>query len=150
MNKINTFLVVALLLFSFGFVSAHSDETLLEAEHIIEEQTSCDELTDTQLAAIGDYYMEQTHPGEEHEYMDEMMGGEGSENLEAMHISMAYRFYCDESYDRAYTQDSMPMGNMMNYFGSPSSYTGFQWMPLSVAIIIVILIVLIALQTQKK
>ncbi len=155
MNKINlmVFLAIAFIVFSFASVPtilAHSDETLLEAEHLVEEQISCDELTNTQLAAIGDYYMEQMHPGEEHEYMDEMMGGEGSESLEAMHINMAYRFYCDGSYENSeygIAANNMPMMN--NYF-SNSSYMGFQWMPLSVAIILVLLVVLVALQVKKK
>lgn len=161
MNKINlTVLLIGMIVFSFAIplVSAHGDETFLNAEHIIAEQTPCNELTDGQLANIGDYYMEQMHPGEQHEYMDEVMGGEGSESLEAMHINMALAIYCgaDETEYRntGYGMRGMMSGAygpgmMQGYY--PNSYvTGFQWIPLSIAIIIVLLVILIALQIKKQ
>ncbi|KKK96461.1 hypothetical protein LCGC14_2662540 [marine sediment metagenome] len=50
----------------------------------------------------------------QHEWMDEMMGGEGSENLSAMHRLMGYRYLSD---DGGFI-GSMMMGGM---FGSGSS-----------------------------
>lgn len=49
---------------------------------------SCDKLTDDDFERIGDGLMESNHPGEAHENMDAMMGGEGSEALRQMHINM--------------------------------------------------------------
>src|SRR3989344_4038291 len=67
-----------------------------------------EKLTDEQLEAMGDYYMEQMHPGEAHEMMDQMMGGEGSDTLKQMHIQMAKRLYCNEDVG------GMMGGGMMN------------------------------------
>ena len=71
-------LLAGALIFGADKVSAHSDAEFAAAESIISHNTPCSELNDTQLEMIGDYYMEQIHPGEQHEYMDAMMGGEGS------------------------------------------------------------------------
>jgi len=80
-------------------------------------------LTEEQLEAIGDYYMEQMHPGEAHELMDKMMGGEGSESLRQMHVTMAKRLYCNEDaggmMGSGQTMGMMNMmgGNMMGMMG---------------------------------
>jgi putative membrane protein len=95
-----------ILLLSLAMASAHGEETFAEAEELIEIKIDCDQLTDDQLEAIGDYYMEQMHPGEAHEAMDEQMGGEGSASLRQMHINMARSFYCGEH--------DMMGSNMMN------------------------------------
>jgi len=87
---------------------------------------SCDKLSNEQLEAIGDYYMEQMHPGEAHEIMDNMMGGEGSESLKQVHINMARRIYCNENIYIGYGM--MGSGGMMNMMGRgmmgnyPASY----------------------------
>lgn len=89
-----------LALFAVSFVSAsgnHSVEQWEYAESIIEANTSCDELTEEQLELLGDYYMEQLHPGEMHTRMDQMMGGEGSESLRQAHMFMARRWYCGDA-----------------------------------------------------
>src|SRR3989338_9381974 len=86
-------LLLALLVSAFP-VLVHGEEDFTEAESIIEQKVPCENLSDDQLEKLGDYYMEQMHPGEAHELMDERMGGEGSESLKQMHISMGQRFYC--------------------------------------------------------
>jgi len=104
-------------------VNAHGEETFAEAEELIKQKIPCENLSDDQLEKIGDYYMEQMHPGEAHEAMDEMMGGEGSESLRQMHIRMAKSFYCGDS-------DSMSsgmMGMMMGDF-SINNKAGFGMM----------------------
>jgi hypothetical protein len=75
---------------------AHSEDIFNLAEEIIKEKVSCNQLTNGQLEAIGDYYMDQMHPGEAHKIMDKIMGGEGSEELRLMHIRIARNFYCGE------------------------------------------------------
>jgi len=85
-----------MLLLSVSLVSAH-EHNFAETKQLIDSGISCDKLTDEQLESIGDYYMEQMHPGEAHEMMDQMMGGEGSESLRQVHINMAKRLYCNEN-----------------------------------------------------
>jgi len=90
------FAILSIFVLSTFISLAHGEETFAEAEKLIESKISCDGLTEEQFEIIGDYYMEQMHPGEAHEQMDGMMGGEGSESLKQMHIRMAKSFYCGE------------------------------------------------------
>ena len=89
-----TIFYIIFILFSFSLALAH-EEDMVDAKKIIESGVSCDELTEEQLEHLGDYIMEQMHPGESHKIMDRMMGGEDSELLRQAHINMAYRFYCN-------------------------------------------------------
>jgi len=111
-TKIIMLMFGILFVLSLGLASAHEhnfDETKL----LIDSGISCDKLTDEQLESIGDYYMEQMHPGEAHEMMDQMMGGEGSDSLKQVHIQMAKRLYCNED-----VGGMMGGGNMMGMMGS--------------------------------
>jgi hypothetical protein len=109
-----------ILVFSMAFVLlslavfAHGTDTFAEAEEIILQKTECDQLSEDQLEKIGDYYMEQMHPGEAHEAMDELMGGEGSGTLSQMHIRMARAFYCGEHGEMSSGMMSMMMGKFNN------------------------------------
>ncbi len=98
--------IVFALLLAGSFVFAN--ENFEEAENLISSKISCAELTSEQFEVLGDYYMEQMHPGQSHELMDNMMGGEGSETLKQMHTSIAQRIYCNN-------QSVMMQGNMMGY-----------------------------------
>ena len=89
---------------------------IAEGRTLVESNVECAGLTDEQFESIGDYFMEQMHPGEAHEMMDEMMGGEGSEGLKQMHIQMAERLYCNE--DDGGMTNMMGSGGMMNMMGS--------------------------------
>ena len=112
------YFLIALL--SVGIVFSHAEEDFEEAKQIIESKIPCSQLTEDQLEHIGDYYMEQMHPGEAHELMDEMMGGEGSESLRQMHIALAKRLYCNDASGMInYGMMGMMMGGgMMNMAGS--------------------------------
>ncbi len=96
-----------LILLFIPIVLAHGEDTFDEAKELISSKVSCDQLNDEQLEMIGDYLMEQMHPGEQHENIDNALGGEGSENLGQTHIRMARMMYCGE-------MSSMKMSSMMN------------------------------------
>ena len=115
-KKIIPFLIFVLFL-NLSLISAN-ENNFNETKQLIDSGIGCDELTDEQLEAIGDYYMEQMHPGESHELMDQMMGGEGSESLKQVHINMAKRLYCNEDVG------GMMGGNMMGYGGMMGGNTG--------------------------
>ena len=99
-------LLSSMLLLSITLVYAHGNFN--ETKKLIDSGISCDKLTNEQLEAIGDYYMEQMHPGETHEMMHKMMGGEDSETTKLMHVNMAKSIYCGET-----NQGMMGMMNMM-------------------------------------
>ncbi len=111
MKKLLLFTIVVLLL-SMSIVYAHEHNSE-EAKQLIDSEVDCDELSNEQLESVGEYYMEQMHPGEAHELMDDMMGGEGSDSLKQMHIQMARRLYCNED-----VGGMMGLGGMMNMMGS--------------------------------
>ena len=123
-----TILILVIFLFGIAAVLAQEshDSEIEEGKKLVESRTSCDKLSDEQLEAIGDYYMEQMHPGEAHEIMDNMMGGEGSESLKQVHINMAKRLYCNDNVYIGYGM--MGSGGMMNMMGRgmmgsyPASY----------------------------
>ena len=85
---------IFLVLILMSFASAHTDDVLAHGEEIVTQNTPCQELSENELEAVGDYLMELMHPGEAHERMDEMHGGEGSESLKDMHLSIAQSRYC--------------------------------------------------------
>ncbi len=115
-------LVFGILLLNIFLVSANGDHKseIEEGKKLVESNIDCDELNDEQLEAIGEYYMEQMHPGEAHEAMHKMMGiEEGTEYHEQFHVNMAKMMYCGESgMMGSGMMGMMPMmmggGNMMN------------------------------------
>ena len=93
-------LVFGIFLLSISLVLANGDHQteIEEGKKLVDRGISCDKLTDEQLEAIGEYYMEQMHPGESHEAMHEMMGiEEGTEYHEQFHVNIAKMMYCGES-----------------------------------------------------
>lgn len=123
------------LLLNVGLVSAITPQEIDEAKTLIDSKVSCDTLTNEQLELIGEYYMEQMHPGESHELMHKMMGlEEGTEAEEQFHISMAKRLYCNEnSGGMMGSGGMMPMmnmmggGTMMGYGSGAMGSGGFGW-----------------------
>lgn len=91
-------LFLAILVIPF-FVFAHAEESH-SADEVLNEilasqgvsrvsQIDCSGVSDDQLDELGDAVMSLMHPdAEEHEVMDEMMGGEGSTSLRSAHILM--------------------------------------------------------------
>jgi len=129
MKKILVYVFMAVLV--LGFVLADAME-FAEAKKLIDAKTPCSKLTENQLEIIGDYLMEQMHPGEAHELMDRMMGGEGSESLRLMHIAMAKRIYCNDAsgmvsygmmgYDMMGAGKGISYGGMRNMMGYNFGY----------------------------
>ena len=92
-------IIIYFLVLILAIGVTYSAEDFTEAKKLIDAKTPCTSLTEDQLEDIGDYLMEQMHPGEAHELMDKMMGGEGSESLRLMHIAMTKRLYCNDLTD---------------------------------------------------
>ena len=109
-----TLIYILIFVLSIGIVYSVADE-FAEAKKIIDAKTPCAQLSEKQFETVGDYLMEQMHPGQAHEVMDKMMGGEGSESLRLMHIAIAKRLYCNDISD-AVNYGMMGYG-MMGGFG---------------------------------
>lgn len=128
MKKI-LFVILVFLLLNLSLASAITQQEINEAKRLIDSKVDCKSLSDSNLEIIGEYYMEQMHPGESHELMHQMMGlKEGSEAEEQFHISMAKAIYCGEANDvmgsgMMGSGGMIPMmrmmmgGNMMNNVG---------------------------------
>src|SRR3989338_3915788 len=112
MKKI-IFVMAVILLLNLSLVSAITQQEINEAKSLIDSKADCKSLSDSQLEIMGEYYMEQMHPGESHELMHQMMGlKEGSEAEEQFHINMAKAIYCGET--NAFGSGGMMGGGMMS------------------------------------
>ncbi len=150
-------MIVIFLLTTHISANDNHEEEIAKAKEIIKNKTQCNNLTLEQLEVLGDYYMEQMHPGELHEIMDERMGGEGSTSLRQVHISIGRMFYCGENQAMSGGMMNMIMGRnmmssgMMNQISDKNNLFGgvwiFSW--LFVILIIVALILLIILLIKK-
>ena len=168
MRKVLLLIICVTLLLNINLAFAH-EHNFDETKQLIDSGISCDKLTDEQLEAMGDYYMEQMHPGESHELMDEMMGGDGSESLKQMHINIARNIYCEESGTmigggmmNGGMMGMMPM--MMNMVGSGGMMQGidgnyyrgyniFGWLFMILIIIVLVLLIIWLIkqiQTPRK
>ncbi len=114
------YMVIFSALMLFSFAAAHEEDSITEnssndftvTEKLIQSGVSCDRLTDEQLEKMGEYYMEQMHPGEAHEQMHTMMGfKEGSGVEEQFHITMAKTIYCAQDSRSKAMMDGKMMGD---------------------------------------
>ncbi len=94
MGKIYGILVLLAL---FGAFFASSADEIAAGKALVSAKANCSKLSEDQLESIGEYIMELQHPGQAHEYMDNMMGGEGSASLKNAHIQMAQVMYCGDT-----------------------------------------------------
>lgn len=77
------------------------------------QELDCDTLSEEEVERVGDAVMESMHPGEAHERMDEMMGGEGSDSLKQMHIQMGQRYLGCGTENSVGSMGMSGFGNMM-------------------------------------
>ncbi len=129
------------------------DQSLAEiknSQNVTEiNEIDCQKITDEQYEELGEAVMSVMHPDEkQHELMDQMMGGEGSESLRTMHITMGQNYLgCSDG-----MMGSGMMGgiNMMSMMGSSSndmmsnvmgSFGGWGWLGLVLMILVWILVV---------
>ena len=151
-------ILISLLIILLSFlVVAQEEHDFDEAKELIGSGIGCSNLTNEQLEEIGDYYMEQMHPGESHEYMDRMMGGEGSESLRQVHINLAKRIYCNENIGGM--MGMMAGGGMMgnNYYQNNNSYQNsffglqvFSYIILTLVIIVLTLVTILLINKSKQ
>lgn len=112
------FIMAVILLLNLSLVSAITQQEIKEAKSLIDSKIDCKSLSDSQLEIIGEYYMEQMHPGEAHELMHKMMGlEEGSKDEEQFHITIAKSLYCNENVGGIMGSGGMMGGGMMNMAG---------------------------------
>lgn len=104
-----------LLNVTLAFADGDHQNEIEEGKGLAKSKISCDELNDEQLEAIGEYFMEQMHPGESHEAMHKMMGvEEGTGYHKQFHVNIAKIMYCGESgmMGSGGMMGMMPMMNM--------------------------------------
>ena len=121
------FFFFILILTSLVFVSADEEE-IEQGRQIVDEKSSCNNLTDEQLVAVGEYYMELMHPGTLHDAMHTFMGlEEETQEHDQFHINLAKQIYCGErnynmiGYNNGYAYGMM--GMMYGTGGWNSSYS---------------------------
>lgn len=111
----------------FGALAASGAEEIAAGKALVDAKADCSQLSEGQLESIGEYIMELRHPGAAHEYMDNMMGGEGSASLKNAHIQMAKVLYCGDTSVQTTYGGMMGMGmmggGMMGGYGAGT--TGF-------------------------
>ncbi len=138
---------VMLLISLVSAVEENHEEIFKQAQEIIQQKIPCEELTESQLEILGDYYMEQMHPGEVHERMDAMMGGEGSESLKQVHINMGLRFYCGNQGSLNYGMMGYgSYGGMMqggSYYNNSNNYWNFTSILFNVLLIVLIILTVV-------
>lgn len=108
-----------------GDMQTESVETVLQ--DILNQQNvstvqelNLSKISDDNWELLGDAVMEIQHPGQAHVVMDQMMGGEGSENLRQIHINMGKAYL---GYGGNYSSGMMGRG-MMDSWNNNSSLRG--------------------------
>ncbi len=167
-TKILAFLsVLVFSLFLAGSALAHGQEQAQTLDEILREilqrqnvesirDIRCQDLTDDDFERLGEAVMSYMHPDtQEHEAMDEMMGGEGSESLRSAHIHMGKRFLgCEQGVWGMGRMGMMMMGPVGPMgWGAGSGSVGFWlWQGLMMAfwIGIVAVVVFGAIYLAKK
>lgn len=142
-------LIISLvLLLNLSLAGAITQQEINEAKSLTDSNVSCDTLTDEQLEILGEYYMEQMHPGESHELMHKMMGlEEGSEAEEQFHITMAKTLYCGETNTAGFGGMMGMMnsigGGMMGNYPLGYSYANGYWNIFGILLFIAVIFLIV-------
>ena len=93
------------------------------------DEVVCDQVTDIEWESLGEAVMGQMHPdSQQHEAMDQMMGGEGSESLKQAHIGMGQNYLgCASGNFWGQGMMSGGMLGMMGSFGRGMMTTTSRW-----------------------
>jgi len=148
---ISTVLAVGLFLLNPAWTLAHSENTGSGNNHIQSlteglqgilsshnaqniQQLDCEKITDQEWENLGEAVMGEMHPDPtEHEAMDKMMGGEGSESLRQAHVRMG------QNYLGCFTNRgvmSMMSSGIMDSWGAGSGILGLIfWLVVIVALV---------------
>jgi len=143
-DKILIFAVIAGFSFFPSVSGAVSDKSaddivkeIMQAQNAAEkEDIDVSKISDEQFEELGDAIMDLMMPDQsQHEYMDQMMGGAGSESLKNMHIAMAKNYIsgnfsgtgCPMMARGKMTGGNMMSGGMMGNFNADGyGYGGFE------------------------
>ena len=138
---------IILMIFSLNIVFASiSNEEIIQAKSIIDSKIPCNQLTLDQLKILGEYFMEQMHPGDAHELMDEMMGlEENPAQDELFHQNLAKTIYCDESNRMVGYQNMQRMMSNKNFNTGTPMMIGTSYWNVSNTLYIIFLFLLIIL-----
>lgn len=93
-------------------------QEILNAQNIQSvDEISCDAVTNEQSEKLGDAVMDaMVGNAQQHELMDQMMGGEGSQSLKAAHIMMGRQYL--GCWSSGYGMMMPMMGGMMGGYGT--------------------------------
>ncbi|HQT44642.1 MAG TPA: hypothetical protein PLO51_01570 [Candidatus Micrarchaeota archaeon] len=98
---------ILMFLALFGAAFAANTAEIAAGKALVDARANCTSLNQDQLESIGEYFMELQHPGAAHDYVEAMMGGDGSVSLKNAHIQMAQVLYCGR------TDTPLTYGGMM-------------------------------------
>jgi hypothetical protein len=94
---VSIILVLLLSTYVLADNETNHESEIEEGKRLVKSKADCSKLSDEQLEAIGEYLMEQMHPGEAHEAMHRMMGiEEGTEYHKQVNVNMGRMMYCSE------------------------------------------------------
>ena len=159
MKKI--FYIIMVLVLALGVVA---DDMIAQGQAIVQQGLSCDKLSDDQLQSVGEYLMEQMHPGPAHDAMDKMMGlDQNPTEDKAFHVRLAQSMYCGQGgmmggnggYGMMSGYRGMMGGNggygMMGWTGS-TPVMGILWLVILVGLAILVWLWVIKLirETRRK
>lgn len=160
-NKNLALIIIGFFVVLLAFASFVTADEFDYAKTLIQNRVPCNQLNESQLEQIGDYYMEQMHPGELHLIMEEKLGGQGSESLRQAHINMGKIFYCGERSNMYSGMMNIMMGRsyggmgggMMNGKYNPDfynqSYGGESITSILIDILLILLIIAIIIWIVK-